>query len=56
MACGVDVINDGEQPRVGFQTYVGLRLKGFGGKSPRPFFRDFVDFPDYARSGKTAAW
>jgi 5-methyltetrahydropteroyltriglutamate--homocysteine methyltransferase len=48
VACGVDVINDGEQPRVGFQTYVGLRLKGYGGKSPRPFFRDFVDFPDYA--------
>jgi len=21
-ACGVDVVNDGEQPRVGFQTYV----------------------------------
>ena len=48
VACGIDVINDGEQPRVGFQTYVGLRMKGYGGKSPRPFFRDFVDFPDYA--------
>ncbi|MET0153387.1 MAG: cobalamin-independent methionine synthase II family protein [Candidatus Binatia bacterium] len=48
VACGVDVISDGEQPRVGFQTYVGLRMKGFGGKSSRPFFRDFVDFPDYA--------
>ena len=22
---GIDVINDGEQPRVGFQTYVGQR-------------------------------
>ena len=48
VACGVDVINDGEQPRVGFQTYVGLRLKGYGGRSPRPFFRDFVEFLDYA--------
>jgi 5-methyltetrahydropteroyltriglutamate--homocysteine methyltransferase len=48
VACGVDVINDGEQPRVGFQTYVGLRLKGFGGRSPRSFFRDFVEFLDYA--------
>src|SRR5262249_41176352 len=48
VASGVDVINDGEQPRVGFQTYVGLRMKGYGGKSSRPFFRDFVDFPDYA--------
>ncbi len=25
----VDVINDGEQPRVGFQTDVGQRLSGF---------------------------
>lgn len=48
VACGIDVINDGEQPRVGFQTYVGLRMKGFGGRSPRPFFRDFVEFLDYA--------
>jgi 5-methyltetrahydropteroyltriglutamate--homocysteine methyltransferase len=23
---GVDIINDGEQPRVGFQTYVPLRM------------------------------
>jgi len=35
-ACGVDVINDGEQPRVGFQTYVAQRMKGFGGESRRP--------------------
>jgi 5-methyltetrahydropteroyltriglutamate--homocysteine methyltransferase len=26
---GIDIINDGEQPRVGFQTYVPLRMKGF---------------------------
>ena len=28
---GCDVINDGEQPRVGFQTYVPQRMSGFGG-------------------------
>ena len=33
---GIDVINDGEQPRVGFQTYVPQRMKGFAGESRRP--------------------
>ncbi|HSI01466.1 MAG TPA: cobalamin-independent methionine synthase II family protein [Reyranella sp.] len=47
-ACGVDVINDGEQPRVGFQTYVPQRMKGFGGESKRPRSRDWTDFPGFA--------
>ena len=33
---GIDVGNNGEQPRVGFSTYVASRLEGFGGESPRP--------------------
>ncbi|MGH3501050.1 MAG: cobalamin-independent methionine synthase II family protein [Nocardioidaceae bacterium] len=45
---GLDVINDGEQPRVGFQTYVGLRMRGFGGTSSRPAFADWIHYPDYA--------
>jgi 5-methyltetrahydropteroyltriglutamate--homocysteine methyltransferase len=45
---GLDVINDGEQPRVGFQTYVAQRLEGFGGVSQREPFTDFKDFPDFA--------
>ena len=44
-ACGVDVVNDGEQPRVGFQTYVAQRMQGFGGESARPRPRDYTDFP-----------
>src|SRR5215470_18144681 len=44
-AAGVDIVNDGEQPRVGFQTYVAQRMKGFGGESKRPRSRDFTDFP-----------
>ena len=44
----LDVINDGEQPRVGFQTYVGQRLEGFGGISARDPFTDFANFPDFA--------
>jgi hypothetical protein len=46
---GVDVGNDGEQSRVGFQTYVSRCLCGFGGESRRPPSRDQIDFPSYAR-------
>jgi 5-methyltetrahydropteroyltriglutamate--homocysteine methyltransferase len=45
---GIDVGNDGEQPRIGFSTYVVRRLSGFGGERERPTSRDLLDFPDYA--------
>lgn len=45
---GLDVINDGEQPRPGFSTYVAGRMRGFGGESRRAVSRDLIDFPDYA--------
>lgn len=45
---GVDVGNDGEQPRAGFSTYVAGRMRGFGGRSRRRPARDLLDFPDYA--------
>jgi 5-methyltetrahydropteroyltriglutamate--homocysteine methyltransferase len=45
---GIDIGNDGEQPRVGFSTYVGRRMQGFGGKSRRPPAREMAEFPDYA--------
>ena len=32
---GIDIGNDGEQQRVGFQTYVPQRMSGFGGESKR---------------------
>lgn len=44
---GIDIPNDGEQGRVGFQTYVPQRWSGFGGKSSRPFGREFVEFPKF---------
>ena len=44
---GIDIGNDGEQPRVGFQTYVPQRMTGFGGESKRPFMRDFAEFPTF---------
>ena len=48
LAAGIDVGNDGEQPRAGFSTYVARRMRGFGGESKRLPSRDLVDFPDYA--------
>ena len=33
---GIDEVNDGEQGRIGFQTYVAQRMSGFGGVSDRP--------------------
>ena len=45
----VDIINDGEQPRVGFQTYVSQRLQGFGGVSEREPFTDFAKYPDFGQ-------
>jgi 5-methyltetrahydropteroyltriglutamate--homocysteine methyltransferase len=42
---GIDIGNDGEQQRVGFQTYVPRRMSGFAGESKRRVGRDFVSFP-----------
>jgi 5-methyltetrahydropteroyltriglutamate--homocysteine methyltransferase len=53
---GIDVINDGEQPRVGFQTYVAQRMTGFGGASSRPAFADFVRYPDYGELWQKRGW
>src|SRR2546428_144717 len=47
LEAGVDVGNDGEQPRVGFSTYPARRRKGFGGASKRRMSRDMADHPDY---------
>src|SRR5258708_22563580 len=44
---GIDVGNDGEQPRPGFSTYAVDRMAGFGGESKRPLSRDLLEFPDY---------
>jgi 5-methyltetrahydropteroyltriglutamate--homocysteine methyltransferase len=45
-AVGIDIANDGEQQRVGFQTYVPQRMSGFGGESKRRRGRDFEEFPE----------
>jgi 5-methyltetrahydropteroyltriglutamate--homocysteine methyltransferase len=42
---GIDIGNDGEQQRVGFQTYVPRRMSGFAGESKRRRGPDFEEFP-----------
>ena len=43
---GIDIGNDGEQQRVGFQTYVPQRMTGFAGVSKRRRGREFEEFPE----------
>jgi 5-methyltetrahydropteroyltriglutamate--homocysteine methyltransferase len=49
-AAGIDIGNDGEQQRVGFQTYVPQRMRGFGGVSKRRRGREFEEFPELVAS------
>src|SRR6266446_343204 len=44
---GIDVVNNGEQSRESFFTYVQHRMSGFSGKSQRPFMRDIVKYPSF---------
>lgn len=46
-AAGIDVGNDGEQPRVAFNTYVARRMRGFGGRGQWIVPQDVLDFPDF---------
>jgi 5-methyltetrahydropteroyltriglutamate--homocysteine methyltransferase len=53
---GVDIINDGEQGKVGYSTYVRHRLTGFGGQSVVAMRADWADFPEgAARLGRSTA-
>src|SRR6059036_3631984 len=47
LEAGIDVGNDGEQPRVGFSTYPARRMRGFGGESKRRISQDIAEHPDY---------
>jgi len=47
LECGIDIGNDGEQPRESFFTYVRYRMSGFGGTSERPAVQDVVAFPTF---------
>jgi len=53
---GVDIVNDGEQGKVGYSTYVRYRLTGFGGQSLVGVRGDWADFPEAAqRLGRSTA-
>src|SRR5678815_3862710 len=43
---GVDIGNDGEQQRVGIQTYIPQRMAGCAGESKRRRGRDSEAFPE----------
>ena len=49
VAAGVDVINNGEQSRISFSTYVTQRMSGFGGAWTRRGHRDQNEFPRLVR-------
>ncbi len=44
---GIDIGNDGEQPRVAFNTYVARRMRGFGGHGQWILPVDVIAFPDF---------
>ncbi len=44
-AAGVDIINDGEQSKPSYATYIKDRLNGFGGAGNSYAFQDVEDFP-----------
>jgi 5-methyltetrahydropteroyltriglutamate--homocysteine methyltransferase len=46
VGCGLDVINDGEQGRTDYTTYVKDRLTGFDGPSAPPLGTGEPDFPE----------
>jgi 5-methyltetrahydropteroyltriglutamate--homocysteine methyltransferase len=46
IAAGIDIGNDGEQQRVGFQTYIPARMSGFAGASKRKVGKDFQEVPE----------
>jgi 5-methyltetrahydropteroyltriglutamate--homocysteine methyltransferase len=46
---GIDIVNVGEQGRVGFQTYVTQRMSGFGGVSKRPYGKEFIEYPQFTK-------
>ena len=61
---GIDIGNNGEQPRESFFTHVQHRLSGFGGESDRPIMRDIIQYqsfltlrlPDFSRTMSANFW
>ena len=47
LEAGIDVGNNGEQPRESFFTYIQHRMSGFGGTSQRPIMKDIIHFQSF---------
>lgn len=45
IACGVDVVSDGEIGKIGYSTYIIERLSGFGGRVDRKPAADLAEHP-----------
>ncbi len=55
-ACGIDIINDGEQAKPDYSTYIKDRLSGFDGETVAiPVSRDARDFPAFFAAAADSA-
>ena len=50
---GLDIINNGEQPRVSFNWYIENRLSGIEGEREAHMWADLAEFPEYAEQSFT---
>jgi 5-methyltetrahydropteroyltriglutamate--homocysteine methyltransferase len=49
VACGVDIVSDGEIGKIGYSTYMIERLSGFGGHVDRKPAKDLAEHPGLAK-------
>ncbi len=60
VACGVDLVSDGEMSKISYATYIKDRISGFDGDSPRTPPADLEAFPGFlarqASSGGTPTY
>jgi len=49
VACGVDIVSDGEIGKIGYSTYMIERLSGFGGHVDRKPAKDLAEHPDLTK-------
>jgi len=55
-ALGIDIVNDGEQGKIDYSTYIKDRLRGFEGEGAAPpLGADLKEFPEFAARRPTAA-
>jgi len=47
VACGIDIVSDGEMSKISYATYIKDRITGFDGDSPRTPPADLEDFPNF---------